>query len=267
MENPDILITENTALSLELFHVQTNTSFDFPLYNSVICIGKPHGQKQIDIDVSNFPDADIVSRCHAEIRVEGNTYYIQDLGSSNGTYIRQTKLQPNTPYQLNVGDRIEFGQGNKVTFILQYKQINLSNVPAIAHPTTIQSQDIETNYIRVFSDRPSRASRFMGLAFMVAGFVMFAANTRIGIVASIPSVVLCLAGVYFLMQRRFNRNIGWILIGLGIAVILFTGNFLASFNLLTILIASTLLFAGYQIFNTGKVLNYGWQDVKKLFKK
>ncbi|MDJ0677194.1 MAG: FHA domain-containing protein [Calothrix sp. MO_167.B42] len=267
MQNTDTLITENTALSLELFHVQTNTSFDFPLYSSVICIGKPNGQRQIDIDVSNFPDADIVSRCHAEIRVEGNTYYIQDLGSSNGTYIRQTKLEPHTPYQLNLGDQIEFGQGNKVTFILQYKQVNQSNIPAIANPTTIQPQGIETNYISTFSDRPNRASRFMGLVLIVAGFVMLAANTRIGIFVSIPSVVLCFAGIYFLIQRRFNRNIGWILIGLGIAVILFTGNFFASFNLLAILIASTLLFAGYQIFNTGKVLNYGWQDVKKLFKK
>ncbi len=264
MHNTDTLTTENTALSLELFHVQTNTSFDFPLYSSVICIGKPNEERQIDIDVSHLPDADIVSRYHAEIRVEGNTYYIQDLGSSNGTYIHQTKLEPNIPYQLKLGDHIEFGQGNKVTFILQYKQTHQSHIPVRANPTTIQSPGIKANLSRTSSDR---TSRFIGLVLIVAGVVMLAANTRIGIFVSIPSVLLCLAGVVVLTQRRFNRNIGWILIGLGIAVILFTGNFFASFNLLAILIASTLLFAGYQIFTTGKVLNYGWQDIKKLFKK
>ncbi len=264
MQNTDTLITENTALSLELFHVQTNTSFELPLYSSVICIGKPNEQRQIDIDVSNLPDADIVSRYHAEIRVEGSTYYIQDLGSSNGTYIHQTKLEPNTTYQLNLGDQIEFGQGHKVTFILQYKQTNQSNIPALTNPTSIQSPGIKANSIRTFSDR---TSRFIGLVLIVAGVVMLAANTRIGIFVSIPSVLLCFAGVFVLTQQRFNRNIGWILIGLGIAVILFTGNFFASFNLLAILISSAFLFAGYQIFTTGKVLNYGWQDIKKLFKK
>lgn len=264
MHNTDTLTTDNTALSLELFHVQTNTSFEFPLGNSIIYIGKPNEQRQPDIDVSNLPDADIVSRHHADISVKGDTYYIQDLGSANGTYIHQTKLKPNTPYQLNLGDKIEFGQGNKVTFIFRYKQANQSNSLAIANPTSIQSRGIKANSIR---NPTSRTSRVLGLALIVAGIVMLAANTRIGIFVGIPSVLLCIAGVFILIQRRFNRNIGWILIGLGIAMILFTGNLVASFNLLAILIASALLFIGYQIFNTGKVLNYGWQDMKKLLKK
>ena len=124
MQNTDILAIDNTGPSLELFHVQTNTSFTFPLNSSVILIGKQNEEKQPDIDVSNLPEAEIVSRHHAEIIVKENTYYIQDLGSSNGTYMHQTKLEPNTPYQLQLGDKIEIGQGNKFTFIFRYKQAN-----------------------------------------------------------------------------------------------------------------------------------------------
>ena len=97
--------------------------------------------------------------------------------------------------------------------------------------------------------------------------IAIAANTRIGLFVRIPGLLLCLAGVFILTQRRFNRNIGWILISLGIAVILFTGNFFASFNLLAISTALALLFAGYQIFTTGKVLGYGWRDMKRLLQK
>ncbi|MDJ0621003.1 MAG: FHA domain-containing protein [Calothrix sp. MO_192.B10] len=264
MQNTDTLTTGNTALALELFHVQTNTSFEFPLGSSVICIGKPNEQKQADIDVSHLPDADIVSRHHAEIRVEGNTYYIQDLGSSNGTYIHQTQLEPNTPYQLNLGDKIDFGRGNKVTFIFRYKQANQSSNLAIANSTSIQAQAMEAN---PGGTSTSQTSRLIGLVLIVAGVIILAANTRIGIFVGIPSVLLCLGGVFILTQRRFNRNIGWILIGLGVAMILFTGSLFASFNLLAILTASALLFAGHQIFTKGKILNYGWQDIKRLFKK
>ncbi|MDJ0798975.1 MAG: FHA domain-containing protein [Calothrix sp. MO_167.B12] len=264
MQNTDTLITGNTVLGLELFHVQTNTSYEFPLSNSVISIGKPNEQKQPDIDVSHLPDADIISRHHAEIRIEGNTYYLQDLGSSNGTYIHQTQLEPNTPYQLNLGDKIDFGRGNKVTFIFRYKQANQSSNLAIANSTSIHPQGIEANPVATSTNR---SSRLLGLVLIVAGVIILAANTRIGIFVGIPSVLLCLAGIFILTQRRFNRNIGWILIGLGVAVILFTGRILAHFNLLSILTASALLFAGYQIFTKGKILNYGWQDIKRLFKK
>ncbi|NJR75526.1 MAG: hypothetical protein HC773_21625 [Scytonema sp. CRU_2_7] len=77
-------------------------------------------------------------------------------------------------------------------------------------------------------------------------------------------MLLCIAGVVVLSQRQFNRKIGWVLIGLGVAVMLFTGNIFASVNLFAILASSALLFAGYQLFNTGKVLNYGLHSVRKI---
>ena len=93
--------SQTTGLSLELFHVQTNTNFKLPLTLSVIRIGKPNDQVPPDIDVSGLPDADVVSRIHAEIRVQGSNFFIEDLGSSNGTFLNNTNLEPKVRYSLN----------------------------------------------------------------------------------------------------------------------------------------------------------------------
>lgn len=249
----------NTTLSLELFHLQTNTSLELPAI-SVIRIGKPNEQVPVDIDVSGLSNADAVSRLHAEIHIEGNSYYIEDLGSTNGTYVNNTKLISKTRYQLNLGDKIDLGQESKVTFIFQQKE-RRPNIFSTVNPTAIQRDAENGKSIQV--DRPSK---FVGLALMVAGIIIFAGNTQVGIFVRIPGVLLCIAGVVVLMQQRIKRNFGWILIALGIAVIVFTGNVFASVNFLAILIASALLFAGYKLFTTGKVFNYSLRSLDGLLK-
>ncbi len=102
-----------------LFHVQTQTRIELPYSVSVIHIGKPNEQIPPDIDVSGFPDSEIVSRIHADIRVEGDTFYIEDTGSSNGTYINHTPLSQGNRHKLRSGDRVSLGKGDKVTFVFQ----------------------------------------------------------------------------------------------------------------------------------------------------
>jgi pSer/pThr/pTyr-binding forkhead associated (FHA) protein len=85
----------------------------------VIHIGKANDRVPPDIDVSGFPDSDIVSRVHADIRVEGGIYYIEDTGSANGTYINHSSLPPGDRHRLRAGDRISLGKGDKVTFVFQ----------------------------------------------------------------------------------------------------------------------------------------------------
>lgn len=111
-----------TQLQLQkasLLHLQTNTVLELPQNLSVIHIGKPGGPIPPDIDVSGFPDSAVVSRVHADIRYEGDTYFIEDVGSSNGTYINHIPLQPGNRHRLRVGDRIALGKEDKVTFIFQ----------------------------------------------------------------------------------------------------------------------------------------------------
>jgi pSer/pThr/pTyr-binding forkhead associated (FHA) protein/ribosomal protein L40E len=102
-----------------LLHIQTDRKLELPSHLSVIHIGKENDRIPPDIDVSGFPDSDIVSRVHADIRIEGGIYYLEDTGSANGTYINHTVLPPGDRHRLRAGDRISLGKGDKVTFIFQ----------------------------------------------------------------------------------------------------------------------------------------------------
>ncbi|MCL6433891.1 MAG: FHA domain-containing protein [Leptolyngbyaceae cyanobacterium HOT.MB2.61] len=102
-----------------LLHVQTSTSIELPQNLSVIHIGKPNDRIPPDIDISGFPDSEIVSRVHADIRIEGESFYIEDVGSSNGTYINNSPLPVGNRHRLRSGDRIALGKGDKVTFLFQ----------------------------------------------------------------------------------------------------------------------------------------------------
>jgi hypothetical protein len=102
-----------------LLHLQSNTTIEIPDDLDVVHFGKPNGQIPPDIDVSGFPDSEVVSRVHADIRIEGDAYYVEDTGSSNGTYVNHAPLQKGNRHRLRTGDRIALGKGDLVTFIFQ----------------------------------------------------------------------------------------------------------------------------------------------------
>ncbi|MEL6222992.1 MAG: FHA domain-containing protein [Cyanobacteria bacterium J06627_8] len=111
--------TQLQTQSAGLLHIQTNTMLELPSNLSVIHIGKPNDRIPPDIDVSGFADSEIVSRIHADIRVEGDAYYIEDMGSSNGTYVNNMSLPSGNRHRLRSGDRIALGKGDKVSFLFQ----------------------------------------------------------------------------------------------------------------------------------------------------
>ncbi len=111
--------TQLQKQSAKLLHIRTDTDIELPVNLSVIHIGKPNDRVPPDIDVSGFPDSEVVSRSHADIRVEGDSYYIEDTGSSNGTYINNTPLTKGDRHKLRPGDRISLGKGDLVSFLFQ----------------------------------------------------------------------------------------------------------------------------------------------------
>ena len=75
----------------------------------------------VDIDLEAFMGGETVSRNHAEIYQNNDTWFIKDLGSTNGIFIKpvgQTRFgaRITTPEILNPGDEIAFG---KVRFVFQ----------------------------------------------------------------------------------------------------------------------------------------------------
>lgn len=111
--------TQLQQFAARLLHIQSNTILELPPHLDVIHIGKPNDRIPPDLDVSGFSDSDIVSRIHADIRAEGDAYYIEDVGSSNGTYVNNLPLRPGDRHRLRPGDRIALGKGDKVTFLFQ----------------------------------------------------------------------------------------------------------------------------------------------------
>lgn len=119
---PDVAASPQTQLqsfSVRLLHVQTDTLMELPRSINRLNIGKPNDRIPPDIDVSGFPESDIVSRVHAAILIEGDVHYIEDVGSSNGTYINNLPLAVGNRHRLRPGDRIALGKGDKVSFIFQ----------------------------------------------------------------------------------------------------------------------------------------------------
>ncbi|MEA5583417.1 FHA domain-containing protein [Nodularia harveyana UHCC-0300] len=112
-------MTQLQQVTARLFHVQSDLEIELPQGLSVIHIGKPNERIPPDIDVSGFSNSEIVSRIHADIRVEGDSHYVEDVGSSNGTYINNSPLLPGNRHRLRPGDRISLGKGDLITFLFQ----------------------------------------------------------------------------------------------------------------------------------------------------
>lgn len=112
-------VTQLQTHRAALVHVRSDTEMYLPENLPVVHIGKPNDRIPPDLDVSGFPDSEVVSRVHADIRVEGDAYYIEDLGSSNGTYVNNLPLAPGNRHRLRMGDRIALGKGDLVTFLFQ----------------------------------------------------------------------------------------------------------------------------------------------------
>jgi pSer/pThr/pTyr-binding forkhead associated (FHA) protein len=116
---PTSSATQLQQQSAKLLHLQTNVVIELPPGLPVVHLGKPNDRIPPDVDVSGFPDSEIVSRIHADIRIEGDSYFIEDVGSSNGTYINNAPLPLGNRHRLRAGDRISLGKGDKVSFLFQ----------------------------------------------------------------------------------------------------------------------------------------------------
>lgn len=103
----------------QLFHIQTNRLIELPENFQVINIGKSCTNLTPEVDLSDLPNSGLVSRLHAQIRFDGNDYYIQDTNSSNGTYINKYPVLPGVWYKLKPGLRLSFGRRDMITFVFQ----------------------------------------------------------------------------------------------------------------------------------------------------
>lgn len=82
--------------------IRENSAMEYCLTESSYTVGK---DAQCDIAVQNNPT---VSRKHARIFWHDDAYFIEDLGSTNGTYVNGEKLRKMEPYKLDGWAKIQF---------------------------------------------------------------------------------------------------------------------------------------------------------------
>ena len=73
-----------------------------PINDSSVIAGNSDA---VDIKLENR----FVSRRHFQVRHDSDVFYISDLGSTNGTYLNGSKLNPNEERILRDGDRVGLG--------------------------------------------------------------------------------------------------------------------------------------------------------------
>lgn len=106
---------EGTALVLTS---SNGSKLEIPSKDEVV-IGREDPISEVfpDLDLTDFGGADGgVSRKHAVIHRTDGGCTIEDMGSTNGTYVNKKRIQPHAPQSIKPGDEVRFG---KLAFSLQ----------------------------------------------------------------------------------------------------------------------------------------------------
>jgi hypothetical protein len=86
---------------------------EYGITKDAVNVGRldPDGGVWPDIDLTQDDPGSQVSRKHARIFFKDDKYFIEDLGSTNGTFINKgSRLAPGVPQELKSGDEIIMGR-------------------------------------------------------------------------------------------------------------------------------------------------------------
>src|SRR5687767_6389532 len=90
---------------------ELDASFVIQKDNNLLGRTDPHSNVFPEVDLSRFDPETKVSRRHARIWREGETFLVEDLGSVNGTVVNDSiRLAPRRPRVLDSGDKLRLGE-------------------------------------------------------------------------------------------------------------------------------------------------------------
>jgi HPt (histidine-containing phosphotransfer) domain-containing protein len=132
-EGDELMATTFHTPGVRLLHRPTSVFYDLPLLISPITIGKRSDSFTPDLDLKDFPESEFISRNHAQITFLPRKFYIEDVGSKNGTALNGVPLPVDQPQPLAFGDQICFGGSESFAFIFMKDQpLNLEHLRMIS---------------------------------------------------------------------------------------------------------------------------------------
>jgi serine/threonine protein kinase len=108
----------------------TETDATFLLSKETNLIGRTDPASTIfpNVDLSRFDPERKISRRHARVWRDGDTFLVEDLYSSNGTIVNESiRLQPRIPRPLANGDRLRLGEMTLVFTVEEPKTDNVAS--------------------------------------------------------------------------------------------------------------------------------------------
>jgi hypothetical protein len=96
-----LILKDDEGRNVKVWDLETKTA---------VLIGKKTRDNEVDIDLSQTDYATLVSKQHAVLNFSENCWYVEDLGSTNGSGVRRpkanlkVKLEAGKPFKLSIGD-------------------------------------------------------------------------------------------------------------------------------------------------------------------
>jgi hypothetical protein len=98
-----LILKDDDGRNVKIWDIESKTA---------VLIGKKTRENEVDIDLSGTDYATLVSKEHAVLNFAENCWYIEDLGSTNGSGVHRpkdnskVKLAIGKPFKLSIGDVI-----------------------------------------------------------------------------------------------------------------------------------------------------------------
>jgi hypothetical protein len=102
-----------SATTLCIVVIRSRRQRLFPLPIGEIWLGRTDASHGVFPDLDLSPDGGMqegVSRRHAKIYQDGNYLFVEDAGSTNGTFLNNQRLSPHLPSSLRNGDTLHLGR-------------------------------------------------------------------------------------------------------------------------------------------------------------
>ncbi len=112
MEVKDNAVEMSAPGTALLFASSDGNTLSIPAKDEVV-VGREDPISEIfpDVDLTNMGGLEKgVSRKHAVIHRAGSDCTVEDMGSTNGTYVNKKRIQPHVPQAIKPGDEVRFGK-------------------------------------------------------------------------------------------------------------------------------------------------------------